>query len=90
VGHAWQASKWAGPTPRQPSPTIARVRCRGQPIELLPRDPTILESQVQLLLGYRLPFEVVGAAGNQRLRVMPPGYGGEGGAQPRAAVEMGS
>lgn len=51
------------------------VLCSGQPIELLPRDAAVLEAQVQLLLGYRLPFEVVGGAGNQRLRVLPPGYG---------------
>lgn len=61
--------------------------CRGQPIELLPRDPSVLELQMQLLVGYRLPFEVVGAPGNQRLRVLPPGYGraAEGG-QARAAA----
>jgi len=60
---------------------------RGQPIELLPRDAPVLEAQVQLLLGYRLPFELVGASGSQRLRVMPPGYSSENGGAPLAAAE---
>ncbi|PSC75678.1 P-loop nucleoside triphosphate hydrolase superfamily [Micractinium conductrix] len=43
-----------------------------QPVELLPREAAVIDLQAQLVAGLGLPFEVVGAPGSLRLRVLPP------------------
>lgn len=44
------------------------------PVELLPREASILEAQVNIVEKYHLPFELVGSAADfMRLRVLPAG-----------------
>jgi hypothetical protein len=49
---------------------------QGQPAELMPRDPALLERQAALLDGMGLSWEIAGGegAGGRRLRVLPVGY----------------
>ena len=70
-------SSWPAP-PRSPAhrpPLHAAeniVIPQQQPVELLPREAAVIDLQAQLVAGLGLPFEVVGAPGSLRLRVLPP------------------
>jgi hypothetical protein len=43
----------------------------GQQVELLPRSEEVLAAQQAVLRAYGLGYEVVGAGGDARLRVLP-------------------
>ncbi|KAI3423869.1 hypothetical protein D9Q98_009703 [Chlorella vulgaris] len=59
---------------------------RCQPVELLPRELGIISSQVQLVEGLGLPYEVVGSAASLRLRVLPPAWASSGTTSGRSSV----
>ncbi|KXZ55595.1 hypothetical protein GPECTOR_2g1145 [Gonium pectorale] len=42
-----------------------------QPVELLPRAPSVLEAQIRLLERYKLTYEIVGSGTEARLRILP-------------------
>ncbi|GMH44764.1 hypothetical protein BSKO_12716 [Bryopsis sp. KO-2023] len=44
---------------------------RGQPIELLPRLPTVIKMQMEIVKGYDLDCETVGSGNSMRLRILP-------------------
>ena len=46
-------------------------RCRGQAIELLPREARIVELQVALVEEHNLSYTIAGTANSLRLRILP-------------------
>ncbi|GLC40671.1 hypothetical protein PLESTM_001099900 [Pleodorina starrii] len=42
-----------------------------QPVELMPRAPSVLEAQIRLLERYKLSYEMVGSGAESRLRILP-------------------
>ncbi|PNH02646.1 hypothetical protein TSOC_011361 [Tetrabaena socialis] len=42
-----------------------------QPVELMPRARSVLEAQIRLLERYGLPYEIIGAGADARLRILP-------------------